>query len=179
MLSPDLVRRVVRLLPLWDARSLQTAHPLFAALVAEHVGRVVDEALRRPRPRLVDTFLRSAPGFRECVHGSFVFLRTKRTVTMQHTEGDVTVHMRLSGRHATIEVRCLATATWPTFDTLAATLAAMRWFAEALRDRGGVRKVCFRTSAAMHRPVTEVLNGVATRFAERFATGLFEHAEVI
>lgn len=169
--SPDVLRRIVPRLPLWDARSLQLSHPLFVPLVHDQVARCVARALDAPRPRLIDAFLKTPPGFRERVHGDFVMLRTSLDLTVQHARDGVAVVLRLATDvpKAAIEVRVFAGAPWPTFDTLQQTLTALRWFAEAVRERG-VAAVVFKTRAFLHHPVSEVVNVVATEFVERHLT---------
>lgn len=171
-LSLDVVRLIVPRLSLWDARSLQLAHPSFVELVHEATAHVVELALAVPRPGLIDAFLDTRPGFRERVHGDFVMFRTPKDLTMQHVRGGVAVTMHLMhpeakpGAHARVELRVCAGAPWPTFDTLKVALTVLRWYADALRLRG-VRHLEFGTKARLHHPVSEVVNTVATAFAHR------------
>lgn len=166
-LSADVVRRIVARLSLWDARSLQLAHPGFVPVVSDVVEEWVRRAREAPCPALVDRFLNTRPGFQERVNGGFTLLRTPRDVSMQCAHERVVVSLRL--RHdrgtARVEIRVLDGAPRPTFPTMQRALSAMWWYAGALARRG-VPRVEFRTRAATHCPTSEVLNTLAHKFVD-------------
>lgn len=171
-LSDDVVRVIVPRLSLWDARSLQRAHSSFGRLVAEHVERVVDRAVRSPRPRVLDAFLDVPPRFSTRVHGPFTLLRTPHDLAVHYSYEGVVVVARRADKHdvARVELRMPVEPARPTFDTLERVLAALRWFSTALRARG-CRTIEVRTRALVHHPVSEVLNTTATTFVERVCGG--------
>lgn len=165
LVSPDVVRLILKKLPLWDARSLQLAHPSFVPFVHEAVEGAVRRAAQEPCPALVDRFLSSRPGFQERIHKEFILFRTPKDLTMQYVHDKVCVVLRLGTKDARIELRVLEGAPWPTFDTLARALTVMHWYTRALVKKG-VRDVEFRTRATRHNPTSEVLNTVAERFVD-------------
>jgi hypothetical protein len=179
-LPADVLRALLARLSLWDARSLQHAHPDMARLVHDHVADVVAGALRSARPRLVDavldTFLNASPGFQEraCPRHNITATRTPRDVTMHAACGGgvVVVLTVLEGptrarRWGRVEVRTTPPppSGRPGFDALERTLRALWWFAQALEERGV--ETSFRTRALVHHPPSEVLNTLATAFVER------------
>lgn len=170
-LSLDVMRAIVRRLSLWDARSLQNAHPAFARLVAEAVQGVVDKAMSAPPPPVLDAFLNVPPCSSERTHGCVTLFRTPRDATLHIATPDrVTVVARLT--HAPsgadprgrIELRMPPEPTRPTFDTLLHVLATMWWAHTAFRQKG-CGPVEFKTRAPVHHPVSEVLNMLAAQFA--------------
>lgn len=172
--SGDVLRVVLHRLTLWDARSVQHAHPACAEIVHDIVQSVVNRVLRTERPKVIDTFLRSAPSFQERVDGVYVLMRTPRGITIQASCEGAMVVMRLftPTAWALIEVRSGAHTPRPTFATLEKTLQTVWWFSRALRERfGNDFSMVFRTRALVHHPPSEVLNTLATTFVERHCLG--------
>lgn len=167
LLSDDVLRRIVGRLALWDARAVQRASPAFAALVHEAVEGAVQASLASPRPRFLDRFLASPPGFRELVHDGFVGLRSPRDTTLQWCAGGVRVRLFLpGGERGQVDVDVVDLACWPTLQTARETLEALRWLAQAGHAATGQRvDACLR--AKVHRPVSEVLNTLARAFGQR------------
>lgn len=177
MVSDDVMRSVIGRLSLWDARSMQRAHPSFARLVSETVGSVVHEAARAPRPRHVDrciaTFLKgSQPAFQESVNGNFTCMRTPLHVHLSHAHQGVVVSLSLTRERACVAVRVVDPACRPSMETAYHALAAVRWFADAVEDSGRYppEAVQFQTRATIHRPVSEVMNGLADQCVRHWAT---------
>lgn len=162
-LSPDIMRLIIPRLSLWDARSLQQAHHSFAPLVHEHVACLAERARELPRPQFIDRFLKSTSPFQELVHQDFVFLRTPRDCTLRHTCDGTCVLLYVCDGDAHLELRVTDPAARPTFATLGKVLTVLWWFGTATACR-----LHTRTRASTHRPVSEVLNSVATAFVERF-----------
>lgn len=169
-LSRDVLRLIVARLSLWDARSLQLAHPEFAALVHEHVARMVEAVRTTPRPSELDTFLKTRPGFQERSYEEFVFLRTPKDLIVHACHDGVTVLLHKAEECARIEVRMppVTQRMRPGFDTLRHTLQSMWWFAAAASGN-----VHIRTRATTHHPPSEVLNTLAGTFAKRHIEPLF------
>lgn len=180
LVCPDVWRRIVPTLTLWDARSLQNAHPVFGEVVHEVTQETVQRAIERPCPPCINAFLIFKHGFQERMNRDFVCLHTPKDITIQYVCDRVVTQLyvvkALGKDHhfqsARVEVRIVDHSAWPTFGTLERTLAAVWWFATAVRDRG-VRHVDFVTKAALHHPPTEVLNTLATTFVERKVFPMF------
>ena len=166
MLSLDVVRRVVEGLSLWDARSVQFAHPSFAPLVHEAVAARVACALEASCPPMIHKFLNAPPGFQELVHGDYVCLRSPRDATLQWCRDGVAVVVHLFKGAARVEVRMVDPSVRPAFADLGRALSALGCFSSALTS-AGVEVVVFHTRSEVHRPVFEVLSSVATRFVDR------------
>lgn len=165
-LSLDLLRKIASGLALWDAKSLQNALPSCAVVVSELVERAVAEATTVPCPRMLVKFLKAPPAFQELVRDNFVLLRTPiPDATIQRSFDGITVVLFRNRHHARVEIRTAHTAAWPTFLTLVRVLETLWWYARAL-EAVRVPHAVFRTRAERHRPVTEVLNDVASRFVK-------------
>lgn len=175
MAAPDVVRLVLSKLCLWDVRSLQHAHPDIPLLVHEHVAGIVRRATQQPRPRCIDNFLKSPhSGFQEVVHRDFTFLRTPLDRTLSHASGGVVVILYLGTCYARLELRVVDPTLRPGFAALEQALTAMWWFAKAATAH--TKQLDIRTRAEVHRPVSEVLNSLATVFADRHIKPLFRSA---
>lgn len=171
-LSNDVLRILVPKLSLWDARSLQLAHPCFARIVHEVVKEVVERAMMTELPSMVDRFLNTRPGFQERIHHDFILFRTPKDLTVQYVRDRVCVSLRMDSRHGTrVELRVQPDACWPTFPMLERALGVLWWYSKALHARG-VSDVEFRTKASVHKPTSEVLNMVAGLFVDRHAIPL-------
>lgn len=175
-LSADVLRAVLHRLTLWDARSVQHAHPACAEIVHEIVESVVNRVLRAERPKVLDMFLRSAPSFQERVGDEYVFMRTPRGIQVEASCEGAMVVLRVfrpgqPNAWAVIEVRSGAHMPRPTFATLEKTLQTIWWFVRSLQACFGTVTVEFRTKALMHHPPSEVLNTLATTFVERHCLG--------
>lgn len=171
--SADVLRTVLHRLTLWDARSVQHAHPSCAEIVHDLVESVVDRVLRSERPRQIDAFLQSTPSFHERTHGPYVFMRTPLTLRIEACCEGATVLLRVfrparPNAWACIEVLSGAHRPRPTFATLESTLRTVWWFARAVTEAFGDVAVTFRTRALLHHPPSEVLNTLATAFVERY-----------
>ena len=175
---PDVWRQIVRTLTLWDARSLQNTCSFFGQVVHDVMHDTVRRATERAAPPCIDAFLKFRPVFQERTHREFVCLRTPRDITIQYVCDRVVTQLYLvtaplgKPRTARVEVRIVDHAAWPSFATLERTLAAVRWFAMAVRDLE-VHHVDFVTKAVLHHPPTEVLNTAATAFVRREVLPLF------
>ena len=169
---PDVLRQIIPRLTLWDARAMQLAHPLFVPLVHECVSAAVQHAIKVPRPKLVDTFMRLPARFTERVHNEFVCMRTPRDLRIMATYDEVTTTLAVVGCTARIELLACDSSPRPTFETLEHTLAAMWWFAQAVKAQG-IKTVELVTKAQKHRPVCEVLNVMAHAFAKEHIMPLF------
>lgn len=167
----DTLSHVVCHLSLWDARSFQHAHPVFARVVHEYVAKTVRQALASTRPPIIDKFMGLQKGFKERVHHEFVLFRTPKDATLLYVQSSATVAMRVyDDGGAFIELRVMPTR--PAFDALERTLTALWWFATYLRDRGHT-EVEVRTKAALHHPFSEVLNTTASTFVDKHVAKLF------
>lgn len=170
--AADVLRAVLHRLTLWDARSVQHAHPACAVIVHDIVAGLVDRVLRSQRPPVLDAFLRSAPTFHERVHGDYVFMRTPRDTKIQAACDGAIVRAHVHDHWARVELECGAHLPRPTFATLEKTLQALWWFSQALEARHGAQFcVVFRTRAPYHHPTSEVLNTLATTFVTRHCLG--------
>lgn len=176
-LSRDVLHTVLHRLTLWDARSVQHAHPACAEAVHGIVQSIVERVLRAERSDAIDAFLKSAPGFHERVSGPYVYMRTPLTMRIEACCEGATVVMRVfrpakPNAWACIEVMSGQHRPRPTFATLERTLQTIWWFSQALAASFGVdMAVTFRTRALKHHPPSEVLNTLATTFVERYCLG--------
>ena len=159
-LATDALRMVVSRLSLWDARSLRLACPAVAACVADEVEACVARASRAPRPECLDEFASARPGFQERCAGCFVLLRTPRDLRIQSCEEGVAVTATRRGRGVRVEVRVVASTALPGFAALGSAVARVKWMSEVFDVTE------YRTRATTHRPVTEMLNELVTRFVE-------------
>ena len=156
----DALRLVVARLSLWDAHCLQVACPRMASVIAAELDACTASASRAPRPPCLAQFASARPAFQERCCGSFVLLRTPRDLRVHSCEEGVMVSATQCAGRVRVEVRVHDPGARPGFAALHSAMARVRW----LSDVFDVSE--YRTRATTHRPVTELLNVLVTRFVE-------------
>lgn len=191
----DVARAIVMSLSLWDARSLQKAHPHFCSVVNACVGECVQKALRSLPPKMLSTMLslkcleqdgsnrRSNGGLRwsRNPHANTISLRYGTTATNLEVQGD-----RNGGLIASISLTTHTATTRPTFETLETMLSALWWFCQASLNLTKLQLLTIRCSSPTHRPTCETLNCIAQQFVTCHVLSLVndsfciqDHGEVI
>ena len=156
----DALRLVVARLSLWDAHCLQVACPALSPFISSELESCTASALQAPRPPCLAQFASARPAFQERCCGSFVLLRTPKDLRVHSCEEGVAVSVTQRAGRVRVEVRVYDPAARPGFAALHSAMTRVRWLSEVFDVSE------YRTRATTHRPVTELLNVLVTRFVE-------------
>ena len=157
VLADDVLISIIHRLSLWDARSLASACPPLAPLIASETKRVVTTATNLPAPPCLNAFATSRPSFQERCEGPFILLRTPRDLTIHSCEAGVSVTLVRRGASTKLDVAVTDPGCRPNLASLHSAIARTTWLT------GAFDITQYRTRAVRHHPPTEILNALVTR----------------